>query len=261
MRSRRAAAGGGAALPTTAAATARRRPSRRRRCVVGAVVALACCGAALLLVARGGPALDGAALEARLAAVATLPRRVDVRRDGADRFAARGCADDPLRRFRGRARRGAVAAVTAARVASTASREFRLLARQAASLATLAAPGAVDDYVVVWSRDTNGTAACAALRAGLPAAWPLRCVDEAALEPKLATYDDRRFDDYGGDGAYRDRRGPVCKSISGLGRPDQTLKFSSSVKSKSIWLVFGRVVFSRRILEARLKSSRRNCRV
>ena len=34
---------------------------------------------------------------------------------------------------------------------------------------------------------------------------------------------------------------PVWKSTAGLGRPDQTLKFSSSVKSKSIWLTFGRI--------------------
>jgi hypothetical protein len=31
----------------------------------------------------------------------------------------------------------------------------------------------------------------------------------------------------------------VWKSTAGLGRPDQTLKFSSSVKSKSIRLIFG----------------------
>ena len=31
----------------------------------------------------------------------------------------------------------------------------------------------------------------------------------------------------------------VWNSTTGLGGPDQTLKFSSSIKSKSIWLVFG----------------------
>ena len=46
----------------------------------------------------------------------------------------------------------------------------------------------------------------------------------------------------------------VWKSTTGLGRPDQTLKFSSSVKSKSIRLIFGRIDCSRRVLEARPKS-------
>ena len=43
---------------------------------------------------------------------------------------------------------------------------------------------------------------------------------------------------------------PVWKSTTGLGRPDQPLKFSSSVKSKSIRLIFGRIDCSRRVLEA-----------
>ena len=46
-----------------------------------------------------------------------------------------------------------------------------------------------------------------------------------------------------------------------LGRPHQTLKFSSSVKSKSIRLIFGRIDCSRQVLEARPKSSRRNGRI
>ena len=34
---------------------------------------------------------------------------------------------------------------------------------------------------------------------------------------------------------------PVWKSTTGLGRPGQTLKFSCSVKSTSIWPIFGRI--------------------
>jgi hypothetical protein len=47
----------------------------------------------------------------------------------------------------------------------------------------------------------------------------------------------------------------VCKSTAGLGRPDQTLKLSSSVKSKSIRLIFGRIDCSHRVLEAQPKIS------
>jgi hypothetical protein len=87
------------------------------------------------------------------------------------------------------------------------------------------------------------TATCAALRAGLPAAWPLRCVDEAALEPKLATYDDRRFDDYGGDGAYRDRRRPGPHE----GATFPTWKAPSSVGFHSFRLIFGRAIIFRSV--------------
>ena len=44
--------------------------------------------------------------------------------------------------------------------------------------------------------------------------------------------------------------GPVRKSTAGSGRPDQTWKFSSSVTSKSIRLIFGRIDRSQRVLEA-----------
>ena len=44
---------------------------------------------------------------------------------------------------------------------------------------------------------------------------------------------------------------PVPKSTSELGYPDQTSELSSSVKSKSIRLIFGRIDCSRRVLEAR----------
>ena len=54
---------------------------------------------------------------------------------------------------------------------------------------------------------------------------------------------------------------PVWKSTTGLGRPDQTLKFSSSAKSKSIRLIFGRIDRSRRVLEAEPKSLRRNFQI
>ena len=51
------------------------------------------------------------------------------------------------------------------------------------------------------------------------------------------------------------------KSTSELGRPDQTSELSSSVKSKSIRLIFGRIDCSRGVLEARQKASRRNRRL
>ena len=54
---------------------------------------------------------------------------------------------------------------------------------------------------------------------------------------------------------------PVWKSTTGLGGPDQTSEFSSSVKSKSIRLIFGRIDCSRRVLEAQQKASRRNGRI
>jgi len=50
-------------------------------------------------------------------------------------------------------------------------------------------------------------------------------------------------------------------STAGLGGPDQTSEFSSSVTSKSIRLIFGRIDCSRRVLEARPKRLRRNCRI
>ena len=54
---------------------------------------------------------------------------------------------------------------------------------------------------------------------------------------------------------------PVWSSTTGLGGPDQTSEFSSSIKSKSIRLIFGRIDCSRRVLEAQPKSLRRNCRI
>ena len=53
----------------------------------------------------------------------------------------------------------------------------------------------------------------------------------------------------------------VWKSTTGLGRPDQTLKFSSSVKSKSIRLILGRIDCSHRVLEARWMCSCQNIRI
>jgi hypothetical protein len=53
----------------------------------------------------------------------------------------------------------------------------------------------------------------------------------------------------------------VWKSTARLGRPDQTSELSSSVKSMSIRLIFGRIDGSRRVLEARRKNSRRNGRI
>ena len=56
-------------------------------------------------------------------------------------------------------------------------------------------------------------------------------------------------------------RAAVWNSTTGLGGPDQTSEFSSSVKSKSIRLVFGRIDCSHRVLEAKPKKLRRNIRV
>ena len=53
----------------------------------------------------------------------------------------------------------------------------------------------------------------------------------------------------------------VVDLTSELGRPDQTLKFSSSVKSKSIRLIFGRIDRSRRVLEAQQRRLRQNIRI
>ena len=58
-----------------------------------------------------------------------------------------------------------------------------------------------------------------------------------------------------------DACGPVPNSTTGLGGPDQTSEFSSSIKSKSIRLIFGRINCSHRVLEAQPKSLRRNCRI
>ena len=57
------------------------------------------------------------------------------------------------------------------------------------------------------------------------------------------------------------RPATVWKSTAGLGRPHQTLKFSSSVKSKSIRLIFGRIDCSRRVLETQPKSLCRTFRI
>ena len=54
---------------------------------------------------------------------------------------------------------------------------------------------------------------------------------------------------------------PAWKSTAGLGRPDQTLQFSSSVTSKSIRLIFRRIDGSRRVLEAQRTCSCQNIRI
>ena len=59
----------------------------------------------------------------------------------------------------------------------------------------------------------------------------------------------------------RDLLAPVPNSTTGLGGPDQTSEFSSSVKSKSIRLIFGRIDCSHRVLEARRKCSCQNIRI
>ena len=53
----------------------------------------------------------------------------------------------------------------------------------------------------------------------------------------------------------------ACVEINHVGRPDKPLKFSSSVNSKSIRLIFGRIDCSCRVLEAQQKASRRNGRI
>ena len=55
--------------------------------------------------------------------------------------------------------------------------------------------------------------------------------------------------------------GPVCKSTTGLGRRGQTSEISSSVKSKSIRLIFGQIDCSHRVLEAQWKCSCQNVRL
>ena len=54
---------------------------------------------------------------------------------------------------------------------------------------------------------------------------------------------------------------PVWKSTTGLGGPHQTSELSSSVKSKSIRLIFGRIDCSHPVLEAQPKSVRRNIQI
>ena len=54
---------------------------------------------------------------------------------------------------------------------------------------------------------------------------------------------------------------PVWKSTTGFGRPHQTLQLSSSVKSKSIRLIFGRIDCSRRVLEAQRTCLCQNIRI
>ena len=56
-------------------------------------------------------------------------------------------------------------------------------------------------------------------------------------------------------------RGPVWKSTSELGRRGQTSELSSSVKSMSIRLIFGRIDCSRQVLEAQPKSLCQNIRM
>ena len=54
---------------------------------------------------------------------------------------------------------------------------------------------------------------------------------------------------------------PVWNSTTGLGGPDQTREFSSSVTSKSIRLIFGRIDCPCRALEAQPKRLCQNIRI
>ena len=65
----------------------------------------------------------------------------------------------------------------------------------------------------------------------------------------------------GAEAVVVDSCASVWNSIIGSGGPDQTSEFSSSITSKSIRLIFGRIDCSRRVLEARPKSLRQNCRI
>ena len=62
-------------------------------------------------------------------------------------------------------------------------------------------------------------------------------------------------------GPSLDESSTAWKSTSELGRRGQTSEISSSVKSKSIRLIFGRIDCSRRVLEAQPKSLCRNIRI
>jgi hypothetical protein len=65
------------------------------------------------------------------------------------------------------------------------------------------------------------------------------------------------------DNAPEDKPGSesAWKSTAGSGRPGQTSELSSSAKSKSFWLIFGRIDRSRRALEAQHENSRQNIRI
>ena len=79
------------------------------------------------------------------------------------------------------------------------------------------------------------------------------------LEPHRRREKPGRRVDYECRALLRSR--PVWNSAAGLGGPDQTSEFSISIKSKSIRLIFGRNDCSRRVLDAKPKRLRRNCRV
>ena len=87
--------------------------------------------------------------------------------------------------------------------------------------------------------------ACAPITAGLAARYLDLGAPAGAAAPRLVA---------GGASSRLATRDPVWKSTTGLGRPDQTLKSSSSAKSKSIRLASGRIDRSCRVLEARQKS-------
>ena len=77
----------------------------------------------------------------------------------------------------------------------------------------------------------------------------------APIEVLVAAYVTRRRNDGSKENARDlEKQNSAWKSTAGSGRPDQTLTFSSSVNSKSIRLIFGRIDCSRRVLEAPPKS-------
>ena len=86
---------------------------------------------------------------------------------------------------------------------------------------------------------------------------PRRAQRKSCPAPEMPRVVEERDD---GHGVRRREDGPepVPNSTTGSGGPDQTLKFSRSVKSTSFRLIFGRIDCSRRVLDAEPKMLRRN---
>ena len=123
----------------------------------------------------------------------------------------------------------------------------------AGSTATLVLllPGAAAAAAALAGYDSDDEAPARQVAEGCRGAALALCAsvgDSLAFVDGLALSHDHRLDRNAAE------RRPVWKSTAGLGRPDQTLKFSSSVESKSFWLILGRIDRARRVLEARSTS-------
>ena len=106
------------------------------------------------------------------------------------------------------------------------------------------------------------------LLANVPAARLVVWVRTNVVKMALATHGDKAAArDYAATGPSDPAkrlakwRASVPNSTAGLGGPDRNSELSSSVKSESIRLIFGRIDCARRVLEARPKSLRRNGRI